>query len=293
MERWRWLPNDMSSYYVTVNIPEFMVRVVEDDKVIHSAQVVAGKPDKQTPIFSENIQEIVNPYWNVPNSIKMQEIAPYLQQGGGYSAAAGYFGPRPARVTRQRRERPRHRSRHHRLGPRRHPQLRSIPAAQTDNVLGTVKFLFPNKHDVYVHDTTQKNLFAQSVRAEKVTAACGAESAELALVLLHHDQGWTQANIDQALYNEDNHVQLKTHIPVYITYFTIKVNDDGTVSTYNDIYGHDARMTAALNGKPVQIAVASDSDVIAGQPWSPRSGGPRPRQREALDNDFTRALFGF
>ena len=101
-------------------------------------------------------------------------------------------------------------------------------------MLGTVKFLFPNKHDVYMHDTTQKNLFAQSVRAE-VTAACGCKSARAALVLLHHDQGWTQANIDQALYNEDNHVQLKTHIPVYITYFTVKVNDDGSLSTCNDI----------------------------------------------------------
>jgi murein L,D-transpeptidase YcbB/YkuD len=145
-----------------------------------------------------------------------------------------------------------------------------------------------------MHDTTQKNLFAQSVRAESHGCMRVQNPQELALVLLHHDQGWSQANIDQALYGEDNHVQLKTKIPVYITYFTIKVNDDGSVSTYNDIYGHDARMTAALNGKPIyETPVASDSDVVAGQPWSPRTGGPRPRQREALDNDFTRALFGF
>ncbi|MGA9603600.1 MAG: L,D-transpeptidase family protein [Methyloceanibacter sp.] len=296
MERWRWLPNDMSSYYVTVNIPEFMVRVVADDKVIHSARVVAGKPDKQTPIFSQDMQEIVfNPYWNVPNSIKMQEIAPYLQQGGGFFGGGWDTSVLARHGLRVRGASGRD------IDPDtidwgrvdiRNYDLYQPPGP--DNVLGTVKFLFPNKHDVYMHDTTQKNLFAQSVRAESHGCMRVQNPQELALVLLHHDQGWTQANIDQALYNEDNHIQLKTKIPVYITYFTIKVNDDGSVSTYNDIYGHDARMTAALNGKPIyESPVASDNDVIASQPWSPRSGGARPRQREALDNDFTRALFGF
>jgi murein L,D-transpeptidase YcbB/YkuD len=296
MERWRWLPNDMSSYYVTVNIPEFMVRVVEDDKVIHSARVVAGKPDKQTPIFSQDMQEIVfNPYWNVPNSIKMQEIAPYLQQGGGFFGGGWDTSVLARHGLRVRGANGRD------IDPDSidwgRADIRNYDLYQPpgpDNVLGTVKFLFPNKHDVYMHDTTQKNLFAQSVRAESHGCMRVQNPQELALVLLHHDQGWSQANIDQALYGEDNHVQLKTKIPVYITYFTIKVNDDGSVSTYNDIYGHDARMTAALNGKPIyETPVASDSDVVAGQPWSPRTGGPRPRQREALDNDFTRALFGF
>jgi L,D-transpeptidase YcbB len=296
MERWRWLPNDMSAYYVTVNIPEFMVRVVEDDKVVHSARIVAGKPDKQTPIFSNEMQEIVfNPYWNVPNSIKMQEIAPYLQQGGGFFGGGWDTSVLARHGLRIRGASGRD------IDPDsidwgtadiRNYELYQPPGP--DNVLGTVKFLFPNKHDVYMHDTTQKNLFAQSVRAESHGCMRVQNPQELALILLHHDQGWTQANIDQALYGEDNHVQLKTKIPVYITYFTVKVNDDGSVSTFNDIYGHDARMIAALSGKPVyETPVASDqSDVVAGQ-WSPRSNLPRGRQRQALDNDFTRALFGF
>jgi murein L,D-transpeptidase YcbB/YkuD len=296
MERWRWLPNDMGPYYVTVNIPEFMVRVVEDDKVIHSARVVAGKPDKQTPIFSNEMQEIVfNPYWNVPNSIKMQEIAPYLQQGGGFFGGGWDTSVLARHGLRIRGASGRD------IDPDsidwgtadiRNYELYQPPGP--DNVLGTVKFLFPNKHDVYMHDTTQKNLFAQSVRAESHGCMRVQNPQQMALILLHHDQGWTQANIDQALYGEDNHVQLKTKIPVYITYFTVKVNDDGTVSTFNDIYGHDARMIAALSGKPVydQSAPSDTSEVVAGQ-WSPRSNLPRSRQRQALDNDFTRALFGF
>jgi murein L,D-transpeptidase YcbB/YkuD len=295
MERWRWLPPDMGSYYVNVNIPEFMVRVFEDGKVVHAARIVAGKPDHQTPVLSDEMEEVVfNPYWNVPNSIKMQEIAPYLQQGGGFFGGGWDTSILARHGLRIRGASGRD------IDPDsidwgtadiRNYELYQPPGP--DNVLGTVKFVFPNKHDVYLHDTTQKNLFAQSVRAESHGCMRVQNPQQLALVLLHHDQGWSQANIDQALTRDDNHIQLAKKIPVYITYFTVKVNDDGTVSTFNDIYGHDARMIAALNGKSYYDQSApSDSEVVAGQ-WSPRANAPRYRQRQALDNDFTRALFGF
>ena len=92
MERWRWLPRDLGAFYVNVNVSEFMARVVRNGEVIHAARVVVGTPDKQTPIFSDEIQEIVfGPYWNVPTSIKVEEIRPYLREerswflGGGGS----------------------------------------------------------------------------------------------------------------------------------------------------------------------------------------------------------------
>ena len=295
MERWRWLPHDLGPYYVTVNIPEFMLRVVEDDKVVHQTRVVTGKPDKQTPIFSDEMEEIVfNPYWNVPNSIKVQEIAPYLQQGGGF-----FGGGWDTSVLARHNLRIRGASGRE-IDPNsidwgrvdiRNYELFQPPGP--DNVLGTVKFVFPNKHDVYMHDTTQKNLFAQTVRAESHGCMRVQNPQQLALLLLHHDQGWSQAQIQSALDGEDNHIQLKTHIPVYITYFTLKVDDDGSVSTYNDIYGHDSRMAAALSGKPMiyeEPTAGTDSDVVAGQ-WNQRPSGKR--KRESLDNDFTRALFGF
>ena len=163
-----------------------------------------------------------------------------------------------------------------------------------DNVLGTVKFVFPNKHDVYMHDTTQKNLFAQTVRAESHGCMRVQNPQQLALLLLHHDQGWSQAQIQSALDGEDNHIQLKTHIPVYITYFTLKVDDDGSVSTYNDIYGHDSRMAAALSGKPMiyeEPTAGTDSDVVAGQ-WNQRPSGKRKRQsrRQRLHPRSVRVL---
>src|SRR5262245_35544036 len=90
MERWRWLPNDLGPFYVTVNIPEFTLRVMEEGKPAFTTRVVVGKPDKQTPIFSNEMQEIVfNPYWNVPNSIKMEELLPSIRGGGDFFFGGG------------------------------------------------------------------------------------------------------------------------------------------------------------------------------------------------------------
>jgi murein L,D-transpeptidase YcbB/YkuD len=95
MERWRWLPHDLSSLYVHVNVPEFIARVIKNGTVIQASRVVVGKPDTQTPIFSDEMQEVVfGPYWNVPTSIKVEEIRPYLGEetpwffgGGGWNTS--------------------------------------------------------------------------------------------------------------------------------------------------------------------------------------------------------------
>jgi murein L,D-transpeptidase YcbB/YkuD len=115
------------------------------------------------------------------------------------------------------------------------------------NVLGRVKFVFPNKHDVYMHDTPQKFLFANPVRAESHGCMRVQDPDQLAAVLLKEDQNWSQARTMEAVdTGYDQHIALRQKIPVYISYFTLKVNDDGSISTYEDIYGHDARMAAAL-----------------------------------------------
>jgi L,D-transpeptidase YcbB len=293
MERWRWLPHDLGQFYVTVNIPEFMLRVVEDGKTIHSTRVVTGKPDKQTPVISDEMEEIVfNPYWNVPNSIKMEEIAPYFGQGGG-----GFFGGGwDTSILRRHGLLIRYAGRD--VDPDSidwsRNDLRNFDLVQPpgpSNVLGRVKFVFPNKHDVYMHDTTQKNLFAQTVRAESHGCMRVQYPEKLAEIILNHDKGWSPARVESTFdAGGDNHIALDRKIPVYITYFTVRVNDDGTLSTFNDIYGHDSRMIAALSGKYVPYASDGSDEVVAGQyrPWNNKR-----QRRESFDNDLTRALFGF
>src|SRR5262249_49312578 len=169
MERWRWLPHDLGPYYVTVNIPEFMLRVVDDNKTVHATRVVTGKPDKQTPVFSGEMQEIVfNPFWKVPTSIKVEEIRPYLREEAAWFFSGGGWHTSVFE---------RHKLRIKYLGRDVDPgtvdwnqmDIRNFEIYQPpgpDNVLGHVKFVFPNKNDVYMHDTPQKFLFAQPVRSE-------------------------------------------------------------------------------------------------------------------------------
>jgi murein L,D-transpeptidase YcbB/YkuD len=294
MERWRWLPHDLGSFYVTVNIPEFTLRVVKDNEATLTARVVVGKRNTQTPVINDEMEEVVfNPYWNVPNSIKNEEIAPYFGGGGGF------FGGWDTSILQ------RHGLRL-KIGNRiidpdtvdwSRYDLRNFDLVQPPgpgNVLGRVKFLFPNPHDVYMHDTTQKHLFANTVRAESHGCMRVQNPDRLAEVILAHDKRWSQAQVQSAFdTGGDHHVMLDNKIPVYITYFTIRVNDDGSFSTFNDLYGHDARMSAALDGRGYVPDAFMDETVASNQQWGVPTGRRYRPGRNSTGADFTRSLFGF
>jgi murein L,D-transpeptidase YcbB/YkuD len=222
---------------------------MSDGSLTYTTRVVVGKVDKQTPVFSKDMQEIVfGPFWNVPTSIKVEEIRPFLRQetswfgGGGWNTAV--FQRHDLRIRYAGRE----------LDPAaidwNQVDIRTLELFQPPgpaNVLGRVKFVFPNKHDVYMHDTPQKFLFANPVRAESHGCMRVQNPDQLAAVLLRQDQNWSQSRTMMAVETGyDQHIGLRRKIPVYITYFTLKINDDGSISTFGDLYGHDARMAAAL-----------------------------------------------
>lgn len=250
MERWRWLPHDQGSFYVTVNIPEFTLRVVKEDEVVHTARVVVGKTNKQTPVFSNEMKTVVfGPYWNVPTSIKVGEIRPYVRPaGGGWFGGSGWntsvFQRHDLRIKYGGRE----------VDPAsldwNRVDIRNLHLYQPPgprNVLGKVKFVFPNKHAVYMHDTPQKHLFTNRVRAESHGCMRVQNPDQLAAIILKHDQNWSRARTASAMNNSyDKHVRLRRTVPVHITYFTLRVNEDGSVTTFRDLYGHDRRMAAAL-----------------------------------------------
>ncbi len=242
MEEWRWMPEDLGSYYVTVNIPEFMIRVVKDGQIIHEERVVTGTTDKQTPVFSAAMELVtVHPRWIVPESIKVRELYPSLAGGGSYFERQGL------RITKN--------------GQPVDPY--SIDWSSTDirkfdiyqpsgprNALGIVKFSFPNKHIVYFHDTPSKGLFNEASRAFSHGCIRVRNPVKLAQVVLNQDKGWDEATV-QSMVDADadeNPITLDRKVPVHITYFTAWIDDQGKEQTAKDVYGHEKRITQALTG---------------------------------------------
>jgi murein L,D-transpeptidase YcbB/YkuD len=250
MEQWRWMPAELGSTYVWVNIPEFMVRVIKDGALVHTERVVVGKPETQTPIFSEAMQTVVmHPNWNVPESIKVKELLPRLAAGEGLRGDL----------------------RMRRNGKNVDPynvnwskaDIRNYEVYQPSgggNALGELKFLFPNKHSVYLHDTPSKGLFNETTRTFSHGCMRLRNPQRLAELLLGEDKGWDKTKVKQLLAKgpENNAISLDHKIPVHVTYFTAVVDDDGTARYFRDIYGHEKRIQLALDGKWSQIVKNPD-----------------------------------
>jgi murein L,D-transpeptidase YcbB/YkuD len=252
MEEWRWMPDAMGDLYVWDNIPEFTLRVVKNGNVIHTERIITGLVDKQTPVFSENMKMIVfRPRWNVPNSIKVKELWPSLARGGAYFSRQGL-----------------------RLSQNGRPvDPESVDWSSADirrfdiyqpagerNALGNIKFAFPNKHDVYMHDTPNKNLFEEASRPFSHGCMRVRNPEVLADVLLGEDKGWDAAKIKELITTgpENNEVPIDHRIGVHITYFTAWVDDKGELQTARDVYGHEKRIALALAGKWDQIVRGPD-----------------------------------
>jgi murein L,D-transpeptidase YcbB/YkuD len=247
MEQWRWMPEDLGRLYVKVNVPEFQLRIMKDDKQIHVERVVAGTVANQTPIFSKDMETIVfQPGWGVPPSIKVKELLPGLLAGrdpvGGRGWRMSYRGREVSASSINWRA----------------VDIRKVSIVQPpgpSNALGMVKFLFPNKHDVYLHDTPSKSLFNADVRAFSHGCVRVRNPMRFAEVIFAETGGWAPAKVASlARGKPENQVPVPGKIGVHITYFTVTVDDDGTVHRYRDIYGHEARLHGALDGRLSQVA---------------------------------------
>lgn len=242
MEAWRWMPEELGKTYVWVNLPEFLLRVVKDGKVIHEERIIAGQSDKQTPVFSHEMETVVmHPFWGVPESIKVKELLPSLARGGSLERRGlrlQYNGRdvNPTSVDWSRAD------------------IRNYHVYQPpggSNVLGVVKFMFPNKHQVYMHDTPTKNLFNESTRTFSHGCMRVRNPVRLAEIILKEDKGWSEDQVQSELRNgpENNNIQLQSKIPVHVTYFTAWVDDTGELRSRSDMYLHEKRIRLALAGQ--------------------------------------------
>src|SRR5215471_20336342 len=299
MERWRWLPADLGEFYVWSNVPEFLTRVVKKGETIHSDRVVAGQPEWATPAFSADMKTIVfNPSWGVPDGIKRKELLPLLRNSSRGDLVSLFTGAQSSRAVLEQQK------------LQAFYQGRQIDPNQVDwnvanigayefrqppgptNVLGAIKFMFPNKHDVYMHDTPERDLFARSFRGLSHGCMRVADPVRLAAVLLAQDKGWSEQQVESLLSGGTREVELTTRIPVHVTYFTATVDHQGNLRTFGDLYGLDTRMGASLFGGKVPLVTPRYDDEIramrARQRVADPSGAPtRSTLADAIADIFS------
>ncbi len=273
MERWRWVGRDLGERYVKVNIPGFMLELVEDGLPVRSMPVVVGKPTWQTPAFSSEIHQLVfNPSWFVPPRIARDEILPkaradaeYLSREeivvrrvsvpveGGIAETGGDRQPR---------------------GTREVLRLRRLPGPK--NPLGRVKFGMPNVFGVYLHDTPSRRDFARPVRALSHGCVRLEDALGLADAVMGDGEDWTPERREEILANwKTRTIALPRPIPVYVLYETAWTDVSGTVHFRPDVYGRDDALARRLAEPPAarpSVMARAKGDGGAPSPGDKRAG---------------------
>jgi L,D-transpeptidase YcbB len=236
LERWRLLPDDLGARHFLVNVPHFHLFAREEGRTVLDMRVVVGKRGNETPLFSDEMETVVfSPYWNVPDTIALEETAPAVARDPEFLArnnmevlnAAGQvvaaddipWGDEGLLAGYRFRQRP-----------------------GANNALGYVKFLFPNEHAVYFHDTPADALFKRIGRAFSHGCVRLEEPEVLAAYVLRDRPDWTGDAIRTAMRaGTERPVQLGAKIPAHIVYFTAWVDEHGGLHFEDDVYGYDMR----------------------------------------------------
>lgn len=245
MERYRWLPKDLGSRNIQVNIPDFQLRVVQNGKTVMSMPVVVGKPYWNTPLFSaEMTYLILNPDWNIPRSIALEETLPKIRSDAQYVTRHNikvYRDWNSSEVDPTTIDWSKFNANNFNL------RFRQVPGPY--NPLGRIKFLFPNPYNVYLHDTPLKHLFKKAQRNFSHGCIRVEDPLRLAEFVLSSKPGWTKEKIQAGIkMGRTQSIELPEPIPVYLFYFTSWVEDDGTIQFRKDIYGRDKELEQALTG---------------------------------------------
>jgi L,D-transpeptidase YcbB len=273
MERWRWLARDLGKAYVMINLPDYTLKVVRDGKTIYQTRIVVGKPAMATPIFSDEIENIVmNPTWHVPESIVNKEYLPALEQDPTVLERMGLIV--------------------------KHEGNRVVieqPPSEA-NALGRMKFNFPNRFNVYLHDTPDKRLFALDKRAFShgcMRVMNPTAFGETLLSLGLPESHYSADRLTGMFGTGEQTLNFKTFVPVHITYQTAYVDDAGKLVVREDIYGLDSRVLAAIKTSEYRVA-----DVGQGTTEVKREhvASPAPTgngRREARQTPMPRQNTGF
>jgi murein L,D-transpeptidase YcbB/YkuD len=235
MERWRWMPRELGAMYVMVNVPDYTLKVVRDDAIVWKTKIVAGKPTNQTPLLTAPMREIIiNPSWYVPQSIIQNELLP------AYASDPQIFQRMGLEVRR---------------GSDGLINVVQPPGAA--NALGRIKFAFPNKFQVYLHDTPEKRLFNYEKRAFSHGCMRVQDPTKFGEVMLSLTMNGPTPNSQQigAMVGAEEKTFNLVKLPmVHLTYQTAFVDESGKLKLDEDVYGLDARIHQILHSDERRIA---------------------------------------
>jgi murein L,D-transpeptidase YcbB/YkuD len=247
LERWRWIPHDPGQCYIIVNIADFSLQVMENKRQVLTARVVVGKPQRNTPVLNNRVEYLVlNPYWYLPKTIIVEDIAPNILANPDYLAqrmikvfARGSDETQeldPATIDWAW------------IGKDNLPYiLRQEPGPL--NALGQVKILFPNQFSIYLHDTPSRELFQKSARDFSSGCIRVEKPIELVAYLLKNNPRWSREKILASMASGTQQViNLPEPIPIYIFYWTAWVDEEGVINFRKDIYNQDEQLAATLDG---------------------------------------------
>ncbi len=248
LERWRWIPYDLGQRHILINIANYHLSVVESDVVVLEMKVVVGRHYRRTPVFTETIKYLVlNPFWNVPFNIAVKDKLPLIKKDPDYlknnhfTVFAGWED-KPKKVDPQ--------SIDWNQITRDNFAYRFRQDPGPNNALGRVKFMFPNRFSVYLHDTPQRELFDKTIRTFSSGCIRAEKPLELASYLLKGNSHWNSKLLKIAIDSGKNRsIPLRNPIPIHVLYWTAWVDKSGIVHFRDDIYNRDLPLDQALREK--------------------------------------------
>ena len=251
MERWRWLADDLGTRYILVNTADFMLEVVEQGKRVLAMRVVAGRKASRTPVFSGRMTDLVlNPYCHVPHKLAVRDMLPRIKKDPAYLDRKGI------RVFESWED----------LAPELQPEtidwsgitkhnfsFKFRQDSGPSNALGRVKFMFPNKFAVYLHDTPARYMFRRSQRDFSSGCIRVERPIDLAEYVLRGDPNWTREEILARIKDGKSRiVWLPESIPVHVLYWTAWVEGEGILHFRRDVYARDGPLDTALREAPLR-----------------------------------------
>jgi murein L,D-transpeptidase YcbB/YkuD len=261
LERWRWLPRTFENRYIAVNVPDQSLSFIESGKILLNSRVIIGQARTPTPIFRATALAItVNPPWNVPHSIAINEILPRLKRDSNYLATQNMVllngtADDPTGVDVNWRGVSADRFAY---------RIQQLPGDR--NALGKLKFELPNRFSVYLHDTPGKAAFDRDQRALSHGCIRVQEILPLAVLAMGGDAEAVEGSLNASIAaGATVQIPLPEPLPVYVLYWTVIAAEDGSVGFRRDLYGRDRRLNAALRER---FAAVMPTAELAGCPYA-------------------------